>query len=43
VAAFEVFPGGRFSVFGDNYTMNPAVGVGLGADFVRTLAHRGLW
>jgi len=26
-----------------NYTMNPAVGVGLGADFVRTLAHRGLW
>jgi hypothetical protein len=26
-----------------NYPMNPSVGVGLGADFVRTLAHRGLW
>ena len=26
-----------------NYTMNPTVGVGLGADSVRTLAHRGLW
>jgi hypothetical protein len=26
-----------------NNTINPTVGVGLGADFVRTLAHRGLW
>ena len=26
-----------------NNPMNPAVCVGLGADFVRTLAHRGLW
>ena len=26
-----------------NNTINPTVGVGLGADFVRTLAHLGLW
>ena len=26
-----------------NNTINPAVCVGLDADFIRTLAHRGLW
>jgi hypothetical protein len=26
-----------------NNTINPTVGIGLGAGFVRTLAHRGLW
>jgi hypothetical protein len=26
-----------------NYTINPTVGVGRGAGFVRALAHRGLW
>ena len=26
-----------------NKTLHPSSGIGLGADFVRTLARRGLW